>query len=156
MGQNDDDDYYNHHHHHHHPKTLYKRSRTFIIRQCFLIEELSQQACSMLTFNSLKEVILMQCQHCNYEWQPRKASPIFCPLCKRPLSPVSSRRRLEEPKAIKQTPQRLVRCSLCEKLAMYLVPLPDNAKNAFCLEHYLDHVRSQRQVTEQEVLEVRS
>ena len=94
----------------------------------------------------------MECSHCGYVWEPRVPDPKSCPMCKRPLQNVSSRKIVHVEEQVTQTRAKLIRCNKCDRLAMYVTPLLDNPKNSYCLEHHIEWHRTQRQITEEEVL----
>ena len=89
------------------------------------------------------------CPHCNHKWPPRVPKPLYCPMCKRPLQKVSSKKQVKVPTSVEQTQSRLVHCSApnCTTLAMW--ENPDG--EPLCLAHYIDYLHTCRQVTPQEV-----
>ena len=89
------------------------------------------------------------CKHCGNKWTPRVPEPKFCPMCKRPLREVSSKKQVTTPKQVTQTQSRLVHCSApnCTTLAMW----ENLDKEPLCLAHYIDYLHTCRQVTPEEI-----
>jgi len=94
----------------------------------------------------------LKCEHCNYSWQPRTESPKFCPVCKRPLFNVTSRRQVREAKIINPLREdgAIILCSTegCIHPAMFKY-----GKEVFCKEHYLEIIRNMRQIEKEELYE---
>ena len=92
----------------------------------------------------------IECPHCHYRWTPRTTEPKYCPMCKRPLQPVTSRKQTQILTTENQRAERLVHCKFegCLNLAMFESPLGEGST---CLSHTIEELQTMRQITEEDI-----